>query len=329
MRIKLKSADLKLLFDALEVQGYDVVGVSLILGKSRRTVIDWKRGKYTIGESEFRKLTLAAALETDKLHPIFIDEEKRKRDISSLGGKAQWKMNGSIGKLEDRSKGGNASYLSRKSNKLDIFSRNEIVKPRQTDKLAEFIGICMGDGSITDYQVVISLNDEDDKEYIGFVKEFAQELFGLKSKIQKRRHGKCSNVVLSSVELVEFLTSQGLPKGDKIRAGLDIPEWILCDDGLVAACIRGLFDTDGSIYQETHTIKGKKYSYPRWSFVSASDPLRESVYEGLLRLGFEPKMRMNRSVNLERFTDIDKYFRMVGSSNPKHLQRIARFGGVG
>ncbi len=329
MKVKLDMIQLDYLFNELYEQGYSTTNVADYLGKNRRTVADWKRGKFNMSEQDFLRLVNIACLEIDKLDPVYIDENKRRREIASLGGKAQWKKNGYIGSRVDRVKGGNASYLARKSNISDIFTKNTVIKPTLNSRLAEFVGISMGDGSITDYQVIISLNNEDDVEYIDFVKHLTKELFGLEPKVLKRKYSKCSNVVLSGVELVEYLVSVGLPKGDKIRAGLDIPEWILRDENLLKSCIRGLFDTDGSIYLETHTIKGKKYSYSRWSFVSASEPLRETVYEVLNNLGFEPKLRMNRSVNLERFTDIDKYFKMIGSSNPKHMQRIACFGGVG
>lgn len=329
MKVKIEAIQLNLLFNALQEHNYKTIDIANYLGKNRRTVTDWKRGKFNMSDHDFHKLVKIACLESEKFQPVYIDEIERRRETAKIGGIAQWRKNGSIGSTEDRIKGGKNSYLSRKTNSLDIFTRNIIIKPQRSSKLAEFIGISMGDGSITDYQIIISLNNEDDTEYITFVVKFVKKLFGLDPKLHKRKHSKCTNIVLSSIELVEFLVKKGLPKGDKIRGGLNIPEWIFCDDNLLISCIRGLFDTDGSVYLETHMIKGNKYSYPRWSFVSASAPLRQSVFEGLIRLGFEPKIRMNRSVNLERFTDIDKYFKMIGSSNPKHLQKIALFGGVG
>ncbi len=49
----------------------------------------------------------------------------------------------------------------------------------------------------------------------------------------------------------------------------------------------------------------------------------------LISLGIGAKIRGNRAVTIERFTDIQEYFRIVGSSNPKHVRRFAQFGGVG
>lgn len=186
----------------------------------------------------------------------------------------------------------------------------------------------MGDGSLTNYQLVISFNRFNDAEYVSNVSKMIFELFGHMPSIQERKDSKCTNLVVSSVELVEYLMSLGLPKGDKLRSGLDIPDWVKENQEFTERCIRGLIDTDGSIYQEVHKVKNRVYAYPRISFVSASDSLRKSVNTALSEIGIKSMIRMNRNVNIERFTDIDKYFRIIGSSNPKHLRRFAKFGEV-
>lgn len=328
MTVKLSDECRHQLFEQLTVCGYSTHKLGDELGLSRRTISDWKRGKYNIEQASFVKLIELACVDIEELHYQIIDPAKQRLLASSLGGKAKWKKYGSIGTIEDRRKGGQASYRNRHKNQEDIFARTKIKKHQKTVALAEFIGVCMGDGSITNYQVTISLNSEDDKEYISYVSECVKELFGLKVKLQKRTKKKCTNIVVSSVELVELLMSYGLPKGDKIRANLDIPDWILQNREYTIACLRGLFDTDGCIYLETHKRKSGVYSYPRLSFVSASEPLRQSVCDAYSDLEMSGKIRMNRSVTIERFTDIEKYFKIVGSSNDKHIRRFAQFGGV-
>jgi len=46
-------------------------------------------------------------------------------------------------------------------------------------------------------------------------------------------------------------------------------------------------------------------------------------------LGIKSKIRGERVVSIEHFTEIQKYFTIVGSSNPKHVRRFISFGGVG
>src|SRR5207244_1846894 len=108
-----------------------------------------------------------------------------------------------------------------------------------------------------------------------------------------------------------------------------IPAWIIDNKELSAACVRGIFDTDGCIFQERHRIKEKLYCYPRWSLVSMSNNLRLTISDILSGLELSPRIRNNRSVNLESRSDINAYFELIGTSNLKHLNRFRTFGGVG
>lgn len=329
MKVMLDSTERELLFQTCEHNELGLTVLSSHLGYHRRTLYDWRRGKYLMPLEAFQRLVNLAHLDINALNPTLIDEKEQRQRAGSIGGSAQWAKNGRIGTIEDKIKGGTTSYHKRKLAEDSMFSRKKILKPRKSSGFSEFIGISMGDGCITDYQVTISLNSVDDEAYIQYVAFLCERLFGIVPSVLRKGSSKCTNIVLSSRELVEFLVNTGLPKGDKIRNCLDIPDWIRQDKRLSAACMRGLFDTDGSVFLETHKINGTCYSYPRWAFVSASERLRKSVSEILLDHGLRPKMRMNRSVNLERFTDIDKYFKIIGSSNAKHLKRIAKFGEVG
>jgi len=299
-----------------------------VIGVHQRTISDWKRGKYNFSESVFDALLALVSINKCELKYEEINVAKQRSRAGSIGAKARFEKYGQIGTVEGRKKGGRASYEARRNLDGDMFNRKSIRKPNESVKLSEFIGICMGDGSITDYRLAISLNNEDDVEYIEFVVELGKNLFGIEASVHKLKYARCSVVVFNGIELINYLTGKGLPKGDKIRAGLDIPEWVYCDQSYVKSCIRGLFDTDGSIFLETHHIKNKKYSYPRMAFVSASEALREQVCDGLIGLGIAAKIRGNRNVTIERFTDVEKYFKIVGSSNQKHLDRYAQFGEV-
>ena len=135
------------------------------------------------------------------------------------------------------------------------------------------------------------------------------------------------DLVISRTELVEYCRDElGLKVGNKLKQGLDVPSWIRCKRGYIGACLRGMVDTDGSIFWERHKIKKKIYSYPRLSFVSASRPLRESVFLILRSFGFTPRMRKKdgvyRCVQLESMEEIRHYFETVGTHNPKHERRF-------
>ena len=195
--------------------------------------------------------------------------------------------------------------------------------------LSELIGIMLGDGGVTKYQVTVALSSVVDGEFSKYVSRLFEELFGVKPRSYMRTDSNCVVVVVSSAELVDYLMTVGVLKGNKIKQKLDIPEWIKSNHEFAEACVRGIFDTDGCVYEERHRINGKVYSYLRWSLVSASPVLLESVYNILSTMRLQPRFRGKRKVNLERFTDIQQYFKIVGSKNPKHIERFRLFGGVG
>lgn len=132
------------------------------------------------------------------------------------------------------------------------------------------------------------------------------------------------------MELVKFCQSIGLKIGNKLKQNLDLPEWIKKHKSFKISCIRGLIDTDGCLFNECHRINGKIYCYPRLCFTSYSKNLRLSVFQILKELGYSPKIRTTRNVQIENREEIIKYFRLVGTHN-LNLQKRYRFifGGVG
>lgn len=139
---------------------------------------------------------------------------------------------------------------------MSLAWRKSITYPGRSYKLSEFVGIMIGDGSITTYQSSITLNSETDKEYALYIEKLIFNLFNISSGRSQRKNADCLIINTSSVECSEYLQKIGLPLGNKLRSHIDIPSWIKKEDTFMKACIRGACDTDGSIYEETHVIKG-------------------------------------------------------------------------
>ena len=329
MRVKLSDTDRINLFNSLERKGFNSVRIAQITGVCARTICDWKRGKYTIPSDHFNKIVVLSGVNSNELNIEKLDDWWNNKESGKKGGLLRVHKYGAPGNYESRRLGGINSYKKRKNKKDQIYTPKIIKKPVLSKSFAEYVGVLIGDGGLTKYQVVVSMNSVDDYEYALFVAELVKDLFDITPTLSKRKNIKCLNVVVSSTELVKFLELNGVLQGNKIKQGLDIPSWILGNKKYSIACLRGIFDTDGCIFQESHKIKGRIYSYARWSLVSASPYLRESVYRILIDLEFFPKIRNNRSVNLENLIDISTYFKVVGTSNPKHLSRWIKFGGVG
>jgi LAGLIDADG-like domain/WhiA LAGLIDADG-like domain len=329
MRVRLTNDKLGLLFQSLSDSGYSIKWVAAVLNMNPRTVRDWRNGKFTIPKDHLTILANIANIDVNDLTPEELSDWWNSSDAGKKGGNAYIKKYKSLGTVESKRIGGHLSYKKRRLIDDDIFSRKVIKVPGGSCLLAEFIGIMIGDGNITKYQSSISLNIKTDIEYADYVSGLICELFGIVPTYQRREESGCVVITASSIELTDLLTSLGLPMGDKLRAGLDIPDWIRADSGYSKACLRGIFDTDGSIFQEVHKRKDRIYSYPRMAFVSYSEPLIESIQTILCEIGLSAKIRNNHRVTIERFTDIEEYFRIIGSSNTKHVRRFAAFGGVG
>lgn len=102
---------------------------------------------------------------------------------------------------------------------------------------------------------------------------------------------------------------------------MKIPSWIFKRKNYLKACIRGLIDTDGSVCP----ITGRNYSYI-W-FSSDISNLRRGFDKAVKILnihtskwnfldGHAPEVYIGGKASIERF------FKDVGFSNPKHLRKF-------
>ena len=106
--------------------------------------------------------------------------------------------------------------------------RKKITYPRPSEKLAEFLGLFLGDGSFRNrYQITISYNHISEVPYSEYVEKLVLELFGLKSARRIRKKYGSAELVITSSNLVDFLRkttviSEGTSKNKTI-----LPEWLL------------------------------------------------------------------------------------------------------
>lgn len=163
---------------------------------------------------------------------------------------------------------------------------------------------------------------KNEKQYASFLKTLIQKLFQVPISLTYIKNDSTIRLVVSRKQLVTFCNQRlGLKIGNKLKQGLDIPPWVRRRVEFQKACLRGLIDTDGCIFYERHKIKNKIYSYPRLNFVSYSPSLRNSVYNIFKDLGMSPRMRGDRSVQLEDAEEIRRYFKIVGTHNLKNTDR--------
>lgn len=205
----------------------------------------------------------------------------------------------------------------RRSKKLRYNNRNfKVVLPKEySSELAEFIGILLGDGHLTPTQVTITLGKKD--EYVGRVIRLVEKLFKVKPKCITSIRG--DNVIyFGSTAAARWLISMGLVF-NKVKAQVDIPSWCFSNKKIMRAVIRGLFDTDGSVY--------KLRFGTQISFCNRSRPLLKSVRLMLFKLGFRPSEISGYNVYLTRRSDLHRFMKEIGFGNKKHSKRFLVFTG--
>lgn len=301
-----------------------IIQAAKLCSLSERTIRDWRREKFLINKKAMIKLCQKTGVQIPNK---FEEKDDYWYANPYKGAMASIKKYGRVGGDQEYQKKKWYEWWNKKGKYQDrgcITKPIPIKNPRFSKSLAEFTGIILGDGSITKQQIIFFTNMITDKEHGYFVSRLIEKLFKVKPSVHFREDRTLMRVSVSRMKLVEFCNKKlGLKTGNKIKQQVDIPNWIKGDLEFEKACVRGLMDTDGCLFYECHNIKNKKYCYPRLSFVTASVPLRDSVFEILKKLDLHPKIRNinKRYVQIEEKEKIKEYFKIIGSHNPKHLNK--------
>lgn len=177
----------------------------------------------------------------------------------------------------------------------------------------------IGDGGINNpWQANITLNAIADKSYSEYVVALSRKLFSLTPEVRKQKGKQALIVSLTSITLVDYLVESGLPRGNKIKAGLCIPDWILKKSTYRVACVRGLMDTDGCLYVHKHSVLGRSYENIGLCFSSHSPPLIKQVAEIFEEFGIIPHIsKHGRSIYLYKASAVSKYLDTFDTSNER------------
>jgi len=228
-----------------------------------------------------------------------------------------------------------------------------MMKSKITPEIAEFIGWHLGDGCISTgkgrYEYTLTGDIiEEHPFYQNIVVPTFNKIFKdlLKEPISIKRYksvGVCG-IYFFNKNFVSFLRKEfSLKSGKKINVG--VPTFIKTENQK-KDFLRGLFDTDGSIYFCKSYIKTKKVSWynlfhykPKIKLATISKKLIDEVKEMLLELGFSPRLYKPRkqkknenyiySVVLDTNKDTQKWIEEIGFKNLKHLTKVKvwkRFG---
>lgn len=206
----------------------------------------------------------------------------------------------------------------------------KIKEPKDSKELAEFYGAMLGDGNSHRTKYYKSRNEKrgvymiritgdsrlDKKYHLEYLKPIIERLFAVKvnSKFFKNRNVMLIEVY--GVKLIEFLEKKGFPPGNKIKNKLRIPDWIKNNKNYLKVCLRGLYDTDGSVYkltnQNSHQI----------CFTNANQGLLEDVRNSLLLLGINCSKISNKDIYITKKSELRKFLKLIGFSNDRHLRKV-------
>lgn len=198
--------------------------------------------------------------------------------------------------------------------------RSDIKIPkRYSSWLAEMFGILLGDGHISEFQVIVSLGSKE-SEYASYVSDLMKHLFGGAPKIGIRGTSfngkKYRDVYLGSTQLVTWLKAGGLVQ-NKVQSQVGVPIWILSNRSFIKAFLRGFFDTDGSVYRLKYGLQ--------ISFTNRSKPILLALQSMLEALEYKPSQISSNKVYLTDRVDLQRFFREIKPKNSKHVSRFTEF----
>ena len=192
--------------------------------------------------------------------------------------------------------------------------RTDIRIPSYSSELAELLGVLLGDGSITHFQIWVTLGTKE-MAYAKYVLTLIQKVFGGTPRITIRKSGY-KDVYLGSTLATKWLFQEGLVR-NKVLSQVGVPTWIFDSDDYMKSFLRGFFDTDGSIYKLRY---GTQISLTNHSW-----PLLCSLQKMLQLLRYHPSAISLHKVYLTRVPEIKKFFREIQPANPKHQRRFKKF----
>ena len=211
---------------------------------------------------------------------------------------------------------------------------NKEIKLKINENFAELVGALIGDGYIyknnRKYQIGFVGNIVTDKAYFQYLRAIILKEWKKEAKIKVRERGL--RMVIDSKEVCNFLINElKIPYGKEKRKKVLIPTNFLIDWTLTKKVIRGIFDTDGTVFA---VKKPRIDKYPSIELTTISKKLAEQVRSILKSQGFRVSKIWNfkqKSGNLGyRFglngmENLKQLVKIIGFSNPYKLERAISY----
>jgi DNA-binding transcriptional regulator WhiA len=205
------------------------------------------------------------------------------------------------------------------------------------ESLSELYGALIGDGCLSSYPVKDRKNnrevvlftghlDHDFDYYQNVLYPIIKKEFRINGYLQKRKSFNCIRYVIFSKEVFKFFIDLGFPLGKKIK--LEIPQGILKNNENALACLRGIFNTDGSIYQrysKKYSSHPRFYNYAVIQIKMNSERIIKQIKEILNKNYIKTtKIGRDKKAFILRVTDqkeIKKFIEIINPTNKYHIER--------
>lgn len=125
--------------------------------------------------------------------------------------------------------------------------------------LAELVGVLLGDGHLTklpQHSIIVSASTVGGTRYLAHLQSLLRTGLGQEPLVYPQKNSRCVQLRINSKPLMAELVGLGLRRGNKVKNQVGVPPWVVGHPPFSIACLRGLFDTDGSIYMQKHQRYG-------------------------------------------------------------------------
>ncbi len=202
------------------------------------------------------------------------------------------------------------------------------------ENIAELAGAISGDGNIyrkfNKYRIGFSGHSITDKLYFQYLQNLIKKEWKKDSKIIQRERG--IQMTINSKEVCLFLIDDlKMPYGKKSDK-IFIPEKIINDWQLTKKFIRGIVDTDGTVFA---VRKPRVEKYPAIEITTISQMLAEQLKNILEKNGFgvskiwrfisKPAETETYRLGLYGQKNLDLWIKEIGFSNPYKLERALSY----
>lgn len=276
----------KLIFKVKKDKAYTWKRLANMLGLSEQTIrVDWFRENRTIPLSKFKRLI---SMNKNLTYESF---ENKLRVLDPFWGQR---------------------LISPKS-----FKQGIKFPKVNSEQFAEFYGILLGDGCIyTNMNCFCITGDKilEKNYYEIYLNSLIKYLFGVNPAFTRTKNQRVIRCYLYSKKITSFLRDFGFPPG--IKQNIEIPSSFFKNKRLLIKCLRGFFDTDGSLSRHPHSKIMIHLSITQ-------EKLKDSIAKALTLLKI-PFSRSKKAIFLYSKNAIN-FMNKIGSSNTKNIYKYEQF----